>query len=109
MLKSKIAGIALLMAFSGAAMAHAGHHHGGGTFEPPPPPNHGQSGGNGNGGSGGGWNGGSGGVPSGHTGKPSGGVTSPVPEPETYAMLMAGLGVMGAVARRRKAKRGSES
>ncbi len=29
-------------------------------------------------------------------------VTS-VPEPETYAMLLAGLGVMGAVARRRKA------
>jgi PEP-CTERM motif len=28
--------------------------------------------------------------------------TAPVPEPETYAMLMAGLGVMGAVARRRK-------
>ena len=31
-------------------------------------------------------------------------VLSPVPEPETYAMLLAGLGVMGAVARRRKAK-----
>lgn len=27
---------------------------------------------------------------------------SPVPEPETYAMLLAGLGLMGAVARRRK-------
>ena len=27
-----------------------------------------------------------------------------VPEPETYAMLLAGLGVMGAMARRRKAK-----
>lgn len=26
---------------------------------------------------------------------------APVPEPETYAMLLAGLGVMGAVARRR--------
>ena len=26
-----------------------------------------------------------------------------VPEPETYAMLLAGLGVMGAIARRRKA------
>lgn len=26
----------------------------------------------------------------------------PVPEPETYAMLLAGLGVMGAIARRRK-------
>lgn len=30
--------------------------------------------------------------------------TLPVPEPETYAMLLAGLGIMGAVARRRKAK-----
>ena len=29
---------------------------------------------------------------------------NPVPEPETYAMLLAGLGVMGAMARRRKAK-----
>ncbi len=28
-----------------------------------------------------------------------------VPEPETYAMLLSGLGVLGAVARRRKAKR----
>ena len=27
---------------------------------------------------------------------------SPVPEPETYAMLLAGLGVMGFIARRRK-------
>ncbi len=31
-------------------------------------------------------------------------ITTPVPEPETYAMLLAGLGVMGAVARRRKQK-----
>jgi hypothetical protein len=29
-------------------------------------------------------------------------VSQPVPEPETYAMLMAGLGLLGAVARRRK-------
>lgn len=29
-------------------------------------------------------------------------VQPPVPEPETYAMLLAGLGLMGAVARRRK-------
>jgi hypothetical protein len=29
-------------------------------------------------------------------------LTAPVPEPETYAMLLAGLGVLGAVARRRK-------
>jgi hypothetical protein len=27
---------------------------------------------------------------------------APVPEPETYAMLLAGLGLMGFVARRRK-------
>jgi hypothetical protein len=30
-------------------------------------------------------------------------VMTPVPEPETYALMMAGLGVMGFVARRRKA------
>lgn len=30
-------------------------------------------------------------------------VTTPVPEPETYAMMLAGLGLMGSVARRRKA------
>jgi len=30
--------------------------------------------------------------------------TAPVPEPETYAMLLAGLGLMGAIARRRTAK-----
>lgn len=29
-------------------------------------------------------------------------ITAAVPEPETYAMLLAGLGLMGAVARRRK-------
>lgn len=28
--------------------------------------------------------------------------TSPIPEPETYAMMLAGLGLMGLVARRRK-------
>ncbi len=32
------------------------------------------------------------------------GVTAPVPEPETYAMLLAGLGLVGAVSRRRKTK-----
>jgi uncharacterized protein YjiK len=30
-------------------------------------------------------------------------LTAPVPEPETYAMLLAGLGLVGAAARRRKA------
>ena len=37
----------------------------------------------------------------------SGGVSlsiTAVPEPETYAMLLAGLGLMGAIARRRKQK-----
>jgi hypothetical protein len=33
-----------------------------------------------------------------------GGHTSPVPEPETYAMLLAGLGLVGFAARRRKLK-----
>ena len=33
-------------------------------------------------------------------------VLAPVPEPESYAMLLAGLGVMGAIAvRRNKAKK----
>lgn len=30
-------------------------------------------------------------------------IAAPVPEPETYAMLLAGLGLVGAIARRRKA------
>jgi hypothetical protein len=33
--------------------------------------------------------------------------TAPVPEPETYAMLMAGLGMLGFVARRRKVRQPS--
>ncbi|HQR02493.1 MAG TPA: PEP-CTERM sorting domain-containing protein [Rhodocyclaceae bacterium] len=32
----------------------------------------------------------------------SGDLLAPVPEPETYAMLMAGLGLLGAMAKRRK-------
>lgn len=31
-------------------------------------------------------------------------ITAPVPEPETYTMLLAGMGLMGAIARRRKQK-----
>ena len=31
-------------------------------------------------------------------------VAAPVPEPETYAMFLAGLGIMGGIARRRKQK-----
>jgi hypothetical protein len=34
----------------------------------------------------------------------TGSIVSAVPEPETYAMLLAGLGLMGGVARRRKQK-----
>lgn len=35
---------------------------------------------------------------------PAARITTAVPEPETYAMLLAGLGLMGAMARRRKQK-----
>ncbi|MBA2660547.1 MAG: PEP-CTERM sorting domain-containing protein [Nitrosospira sp.] len=31
---------------------------------------------------------------------------APIPEPETYAMLLAGLGLMGGIVRRRQGKRG---
>ncbi len=34
-------------------------------------------------------------------------VAAPVPEPETYAMLLAGLGLMGAVVRRRSSRKTS--
>lgn len=34
------------------------------------------------------------------------GATAPVPEPGTYAMFLAGLGIMGAVARRKKQQQG---
>ena len=33
--------------------------------------------------------------------------TPPIPEPETYAMLLAGLGLMGAVVRRRSSRKTS--
>ena len=32
------------------------------------------------------------------------GLTAPIPEPEAYAMLLAGLGLLGGIARRRKQK-----
>lgn len=32
------------------------------------------------------------------------GLTAPIPEPESYAMLLAGLGLLGGIARRRKQK-----
>jgi hypothetical protein len=35
---------------------------------------------------------------------PSTGPIAAVPEPETYAMMLAGLGALGFVGRRRKAK-----
>lgn len=35
------------------------------------------------------------------------GVTAPVPEPETYAVMLAGLGTLGWVARRRRARSGA--
>lgn len=38
-------------------------------------------------------------------GGPRGPITSPVPEPETYAMMLAGLGVLGFIARRRRQQR----
>ncbi|WP_341677731.1 FxDxF family PEP-CTERM protein [Niveibacterium sp. SC-1] len=34
----------------------------------------------------------------------TGGVASPVPEPETYAMLLAGLGMLGMIIRRRSSQ-----
>lgn len=37
----------------------------------------------------------------------SGSIAAAVPEPETYAMLLAGLGLMGAVVRRRSARKTS--
>jgi len=43
--------------------------------------------------------------------KPTGNLLSqnipPVPEPETYAMMLAGMGLVGAIARRRRAEQGN--
>jgi hypothetical protein len=39
-----------------------------------------------------------------HDGDVGNGVAAPVPEPETYAMMLAGLGLLGFMARRRKQK-----
>lgn len=41
-------------------------------------------------------------TPGGGTGGSSGGVPPPIPEPGTYAMLLAGLGLMTGIARRRR-------
>jgi hypothetical protein len=41
---------------------------------------------------------------SGDVGNPGQFILAAVPEPETYAMLLAGLGIVGAVARRRRAR-----
>jgi hypothetical protein len=37
-----------------------------------------------------------------HSEDGNGHTTSPIPEPESYAMMMAGLGLLGFIARRRK-------
>jgi hypothetical protein len=34
----------------------------------------------------------------------TGDVAAPIPEPETYAMMLAGLGLLGVMTRRRKQK-----
>ena len=39
----------------------------------------------------------------------SGGLTAPIPEPETYEMMLAGLGLMDFVARRRKQQAAAET
>ncbi|MCB2004741.1 MAG: PEP-CTERM sorting domain-containing protein [Rhodoferax sp.] len=41
---------------------------------------------------------------SGDVGNPGQFILAAVPEPETYAMLLAGLGVIGSIARRRRAR-----
>lgn len=97
-MKAKIAGFILLLGLSAAAQAHPGHHHPN-TFEQPPASDNNSGGGKNlpekpHGGM--------------HHGGGTGGVTSPVPEPETYAMLMAGLGLVGALARRSKRKQLSQ-
>ncbi|MBI1989245.1 MAG: PEP-CTERM sorting domain-containing protein, partial [Betaproteobacteria bacterium] len=38
------------------------------------------------------------------TGESGGIILAAIPEPETYAMMLAGLGLMGFVARRRRQK-----
>ena len=45
------------------------------------------------------------GVSNGSSGAIFAGQIAPIPEPETYAMLLAGLGLMGAVVRRRSARK----
>ena len=45
------------------------------------------------------------GISNGSSGAIFAGQIAPIPEPETYAMLLAGLGLMGAVVRRRSARK----
>lgn len=108
-MQAKIAGFILLLGLSAAAYAHPGHHHPNTveqpqtahqpkTFETPPAADHGH-------------------VPvkmpqdmgGGVSNAGGGGVTAPIPEPETYAMIMAGLGIVAAAARRRQKKAGTQA
>jgi PEP-CTERM motif len=84
--------VVVIAAVLGAQMATAGSQDEKGSFNERATPHH-QS-----------WQGGQSGNFYGHgrghgNGRPP--VTSPVPEPETYAMMLAGLGLMGAIVRRR--------
>ncbi len=82
--------VVVIAAVLGAQMAAAGSQDEKGSFNERATPHH-QS-----------WQGGQSGNFYGHGrghGRPT--VTSPVPEPETYAMMLAGLGLMGAIVRRR--------
>lgn len=91
-MKAKLAGLALLMATSLAVHAHPGHHHGdtfagpGNSQASPPANNHHNNGND--------YHHPGGGTP--------GSTPPPIPEPETYAMLLAGLSLIAGIARRRR-------